>query len=130
MRLLLLITLFGVGSLSSAPASGQIRICILNSCGEERPTEEDAARRAERQAEADKKAAEAKALADQREADFAKRRQALLDANNLSAHRRAEAERLARLQYEAAIARARAKGCWVPGDPPKPKGAPSCATQQ
>lgn len=80
-----------------------------------------------RRAEAERRAAEARALSAAREADYAKRRQALIAANQLSAQRQAESERLARMRYDAQIARDRAAGCRVPGDPPGSK-KPACVT--
>ena len=68
--------------------------------------------------EQERRAAEARRRAAALDDEFARRRSDLKTAATLSAHRAAEAERIRRMEYDAMIARQRARGCWVPGDPP------------
>lgn len=92
-------------------------------------SERERAAIAERERRAAAQRAEAQRRADEREAEFSRRRAALVAATQLSNQRSVEAERVARMRYEAMIARDRARGCWVPGDPPNPR-RPACATQE
>lgn len=101
-------------------------ICIPPHCGKPKEkTPEDLKREAQLAAERAERQRQNAAM----EAEFQRRRDAIKEQNRMSDHRSAEAARIAKMQYDAMIARDRARGCWVPGDPPDPK-RPSCATPQ
>lgn len=117
-------------SASPAPArEGWATICIQCSKAPRERTAEEKKLDAERAAKLAAEKAERERVSAMMEAEYKRRRDALKEQWQISEHRSAEMNRIAKMQYDAMIARQRAAGCWVPGDPPDPKRK-ACATQQ
>jgi hypothetical protein len=113
---------------SLGASQGRRVICLSKDCREElrrADTPEERAARAERE----RREAEQRRLNEEYEAEYARRRDEMTAAAELSEQRSAEAERVRRMEYDAMVARLRASGCRVPGDPPDPHRAPCVAIE-